>query len=176
MEIICDSGILKNFVIPIICAFIGGGLTLLGIYFSIKSSFKQMHEEFKIEREESRKNSIMAIKTELIENKSRIDKYSENINKSGQGVKTMCIQLSDSSWNSFKHEICKYDEKTLIPICNAYADINKVNNLTTTALSFSHSHILPEFPVMIQEAVTKAKNSLGEALKSLNDAAMLGGK
>lgn len=174
MEIISDCGIWKDFVIPIICALIGGGLTLLGIYLSIKASFKQMHAEFKIEGKESRENSIMAIKTELIENKSRLDKYFENIKKRGQGVKTMYTQLSNSSWNSFKHEICKYDKKSLIPICNAYADINNVNNLTTTALSFSNSALVNEFPVMIQEAITKAQESLGEALKSLNDAAKVG--
>ncbi len=156
----------KNIIIPIISALIGGGITLVAIYYSIKL-------ESKAEQEKTFQNSISAIKTELKENKSILDAYCEDTKEvkitSGDNRSIFYIQLSNSLWDSFKYEIVKIDKTKFDAICLAYVNINKVNSQAQFALSNSGTGKADTYYEEIKKHAESAKVSIEDALKNLEN-------
>ncbi len=151
----------RDIIIPLLSAGIGGGITLLAIKYSIKS-------ESRSEQEKTFKNSIAAIKTELNENKLRLDDYLKNISHHDvQAKDTLYVQLSNVLWNDHKHEIFKYDKKILGILCKAYLNINKVNDQAKVALSHSDSSFSNAFFMSIETYARNAIEPINNALNNL---------
>lgn len=152
----------KDIIIPLISALIGGGITLLAIHYSIKS-------ESKAEQEKTFQNSISAIKTELNENKLRLDDYCKAIGEltdiSDDKRYIFYIQLSNGLWDSFKYEILKNDKINLDILYKAYVNINKVNSQAKFALSNSGTGKADIYYKEIKKQAESAKDSIEEALK-----------
>lgn len=160
----------KDIIIPLISACIGGGLTLLGVILTIKSSINQWYKEIKEGQKLLKENSLAAIKMEIIENKLLLDEYLSNIKENEIGIKTMYIRLHNLSWINFRHEMFKDNDDTdlVVSLLNAYIAINETNNISNAALSFVNSEHINDFPLKIKVKAEKTQGLVDKAIEHMS--------
>lgn len=160
-----EINIIKDIIIPLCLAIVGGGvgggLAIWATKMSINASIKQSIEEREIERKQAYNNVIKALRIELTENIHSVKLPQD------KELLLQFLSLSNYVWNNAKSYIEKIDENTIEKLLHAYTYVSRINNIIQDTNATNQNSLIDNIRRLKKEALPKLEEAK-QALDNIN--------